>query len=38
VLDLQRVAIGPLALADLPEGQWRHLERREWEALAAAAP
>jgi pseudouridine synthase len=38
VLDLQRVAIGPLALADLPEGQWRHLERREWDALAASVP
>ena len=38
VLDLQRVAIGPLALADLPEGQWRHLERREWNALAASVP
>jgi pseudouridine synthase len=38
VLDLQRVAIGPLGLADLQEGEWRHLDRREWEALAAAAP
>jgi len=38
VLDLQRVAIGTLALADLPEGQWRHLDRREWQALAAPAP
>lgn len=38
VLDLQRVAIGPLALADLAEGQWRHLERREWETLAAFDP
>jgi 16S rRNA pseudouridine516 synthase len=35
VLDLRRVAIGSLQLADLPEGQWRHLDRREWEALAA---
>lgn len=25
VLDLKRVAIGPLRLADLPEGQWREL-------------
>ncbi|MCH9713189.1 MAG: pseudouridine synthase, partial [Cyanobacteria bacterium] len=33
VLDLQRVAIGPLALADLPEGQWRHLDHREWQSL-----
>jgi 16S rRNA pseudouridine516 synthase len=38
VLDLQRVAIGPLPLADLPEGQWRHLDRREWDALAASDP
>jgi 16S rRNA pseudouridine516 synthase len=38
VLDLQRVAIGPLALAGLAEGQWRPLKRREWEALAASAP
>jgi pseudouridine synthase len=38
VLDLQRVAIGALALADLPEGQWRHLDRREWQAMAAPAP
>jgi pseudouridine synthase len=38
VLDLQRVAIGPLSLTDLPEGQWRHLERREWDALAASVP
>jgi pseudouridine synthase len=38
VLDLQRVAIGPLALADLAEGRWRHLDRREWQALAASAP
>jgi 16S rRNA U516 pseudouridylate synthase RsuA-like enzyme len=29
------VAIGPLELADLPEGGWRHLDRREWQALAA---
>jgi 16S rRNA pseudouridine516 synthase len=36
VLDLQRVAIGSLALDDLPEGQWRHLERREWNDLATA--
>jgi 16S rRNA pseudouridine516 synthase len=35
VLDLRRVAIGPLELADLPEGGWRHLDRREWQALAA---
>ncbi len=35
VLDLRRVAIGPLALGDLAEGRWRPLERREWERLAA---
>jgi 16S rRNA U516 pseudouridylate synthase RsuA-like enzyme len=29
VLDLQRVAIGSLALDDLPEGHWRHLERQD---------
>jgi 16S rRNA pseudouridine516 synthase len=34
VLDLQRVAIGSLALDDLPEGHWRHLERQEWNDLA----
>jgi pseudouridine synthase len=31
VLDLQRVAIGPIQLGDLPEGQWRHLAEREWQ-------
>jgi pseudouridine synthase len=36
VLDLQRVAIGSLALDDLPEGHWRHLERQEWKDLATA--
>lgn len=36
VLDLQRVAIGPLGLGDLPEGTWRRLEPREWEAFALA--
>jgi pseudouridine synthase len=35
VLDLKRVAIGSLRLADLPEGQWRKVSRvgaldREW--------
>ncbi len=29
VLDLQRIAIGPLALADLPEGRWRRLQAGE---------
>ena len=30
VLDLQRIAIGPIALADLPEGEWRWVDDREW--------
>lgn len=30
VLDLQRIAIGPIALADLPEGHWRLVDRQEW--------
>lgn len=30
VLDLQRIAIGPIALEDLPEGQWRWVDAREW--------
>ena len=34
VLDLQRLAIGPVQLGQLQEGQWRHLDRREWRALA----
>jgi pseudouridine synthase len=34
VRDLQRVAIGPLRLSDLPEGRWREVEPREWAALA----
>jgi pseudouridine synthase len=33
VLDLQRVAIGPIGLDDLPEGRWRRLDQREWRAL-----
>ena len=33
VLDLQRVAIGPIELDDLPEGRWRHLDQQEWRAL-----
>jgi pseudouridine synthase len=37
VLDLQRVAIGPLPLGDLAEGHWRHLNRQEWQALANAS-
>ncbi len=30
VRDLQRVAIGPIQLGELPEGRWRRLNRREW--------
>ncbi len=30
VLDLLRVAIGPVRLGDLPEGRWRHLDPQEW--------
>lgn len=33
VLDLQRVAIGGLRLADLPEGRWRPLQPQEWSCL-----
>jgi pseudouridine synthase len=33
VLDLQRLAIGPVRLGPLAEGDWRHLDRREWQAL-----
>ena len=33
VLDLQRVAIGPIALDGLPEGRWRRLDQQEWQAL-----
>jgi pseudouridine synthase len=31
--DLQRLAIGPLGLGALREGEWRHLDRQEWKAL-----
>lgn len=34
VLRLVRVAIGGVALGDLPKGKWRHLARAEVEALA----
>jgi len=34
VLDLQRTAIGPLALGELPEGRWRRLRSEELNALA----
>lgn len=30
VLDLQRTAIGSIALGDLPEGSWRRVDAREW--------
>ncbi|MEY4297280.1 MAG: hypothetical protein RLZZ423_459 [Cyanobacteriota bacterium] len=30
VRDLQRVAIGPIALGALPEGRWRRVDRQEW--------
>ena len=33
VLDLQRVAFGPIGLDDLPEGRWRRLAQQEWLAL-----
>lgn len=33
VLDLLRVAIGPLRLGSLPEGHWRTLEPQEWQRL-----
>ena len=33
VRDLQRLAIGELGLGRLREGEWRRLDRREWEAL-----
>jgi pseudouridine synthase len=38
VLDLERIAIGPLALGALPEGHWRRLEPQEWQALLAPSP
>lgn len=34
VLDLQRTAIGPLSLGELPEGRWRRLRSDELSALA----
>jgi len=36
VLRLVRVAIGGLALGDLPKGQWRHLSAEEVQALRVA--
>lgn len=37
VMDLRRVRIGPLALAELPEGRWRVLALPEREAIIAAS-
>ncbi len=37
VMDLRRVRIGPLTLADLPEGRWRVLTPPEREAMIAAS-
>jgi pseudouridine synthase len=33
VLDLQRIGIGNIRLADLPEGRWRRLQPQEWGDL-----
>ena len=33
IIDIQRVAIANIHLNNLKEGDWRHLERREWEHL-----
>jgi 16S rRNA U516 pseudouridylate synthase RsuA-like enzyme len=38
VVDLERIAIGPLELGALPEGHWRRLEPQEWQALLAPSP
>ncbi len=37
VLRLIRVAIGPLALGELPKGQWRHLSPEEVRRLGGGA-
>jgi len=37
VLRLLRVAVGPLALGDLPKGSWRRLTAREVESIRAEA-
>jgi pseudouridine synthase len=31
VRDLQRTAIGPIRLGELPEGRWRRVDRQEWD-------
>ncbi|MDM7953619.1 MAG: pseudouridine synthase [Cyanobium sp. CZS 25K] len=36
VLDLSRIAIGPVQLGELTEGSWRQVEPREWGPLAVA--
>ena len=36
VLDLRRIAVGPLQLGDLAEGSWREVEQGEWGPLADA--
>ncbi|MEB3266067.1 MAG: pseudouridine synthase [Cyanobacteriota bacterium] len=37
VRDLLRIAIGTVALADLPEGHWRDLSPQEWGSLQASS-
>ena len=36
VLDLRRIAVGPLQLGNLAEGSWREVEPGEWAPLADA--
>lgn len=36
VLDLQRIAIATVTLGSLPEGRWRELNAREWNALTSS--
>ena len=36
VIDLQRVAIGGLALGSIAEGCWRELSRQEWRSLISS--
>jgi pseudouridine synthase len=33
VLDLCRIAVGPITLGELPEGRWRRVEPEEWGDL-----
>ena len=37
VIDLKRIAFGPVRLGELPEGRWRELDGEEVEALRAVA-